>query len=177
MISGAMLNYEVGGDRRRYPGMSSPEGFQGLQAALRAAIVQKILLCIYLKGSRADKKMKRSCTWWVLLHPFPVIEKNVAYRHRRCPLRDVEYRLRCKNPNYHDEHSCCRLAYVIQQLCLNTTRSYYWNSKAPEHYDCQATFPLQAGETQADRCEAAEADPFHELYKKSGGGSANAFNQ
>lgn len=94
MISGAMLNYEIGEDQWEDTGFMTPEGaFAPAKPPLRLTKFEDL---IYNELYRPSKIMKyRYAAWWYCCIPIDVIEKNGLPLPFFVRCDDAEYGVRC----------------------------------------------------------------------------------
>ncbi|NEG70487.1 glycosyltransferase family protein [Bifidobacterium choloepi] len=94
MISGAMLNYEIGEDQWEDTGFMTPEGtFAPAKPSLRLTKFEDI---IYNEMFRPGKVIKyRYAAWWYCCIPIDVIEKNGLPLPFFVRCDDAEYGVRC----------------------------------------------------------------------------------
>lgn len=98
MISGAMLNYEVGEDQWEDIGYMTPEGtFSPCKPGLRLVLFEDL---IYNELFKPNKVMKANlyAAWWYCCIPLSVIDKNGLPLPFFVRSDDAEYGMRCKTP-------------------------------------------------------------------------------
>lgn len=96
MISGAMLNYEVGEDQWEDIGYMTPEGtFSPCKPNLRLVLFEDL---IYNELFKPNKVMKANlyAAWWYCCIPLSVIDKNGLPLPFFVRSDDAEYGMRCK---------------------------------------------------------------------------------
>jgi galactofuranosylgalactofuranosylrhamnosyl-N-acetylglucosaminyl-diphospho-decaprenol beta-1,5/1,6-galactofuranosyltransferase len=98
MISGAMLNYEIGEDQWEDIGFMTPEGtFAPCKPPLRLTLFRDL---IYNEMYKPNKIMCKNmyAAWWYCCIPTSVIEKNGLPLPVFVRCDDAEYGIRCKEP-------------------------------------------------------------------------------
>ncbi|BDR53617.1 galactofuranosyltransferase [Bombiscardovia nodaiensis] len=98
MISGAMLNYEVGEDQWEDIGFMTPEGtFAPCKPSMRMTLFADL---IYNELYKPAKFMRKNmyAAWWYCCIPIPVIERNGMPLPVFVRCDDAEYGIRCKVP-------------------------------------------------------------------------------
>ncbi len=96
MISGAMLNYEVGEDQWEDIGNMTPQGtFAGCKPPLRLTLFEDLVYNeLYIPTKWQKKNMYAA--WWYCCIPISVIEKNGLPLPVFVRCDDAEYGIRCK---------------------------------------------------------------------------------
>lgn len=150
MISGAMLNYEVGEDQWEDIGHVTPEGyFMACKPPLRVTLFEDL---VYNEKFEPTKKMKKDlyAAWWYCCIPVAVIEKNGLPLPYFVRCDDVEYGVRCKTPFI-----------TMNSLCVWHMSFNKRYNAAVERYQSIRNILI----AQATTGIAPEADSLREMYR------------
>lgn len=96
MVSGAMLNYEVGEDQWEDIGNMTPQGtFAGCKPGMRLTLFEDLIYNEMFKPTKWQRN-NMYAAWWYCCIPISVIEKNGLPLPVFVRCDDAEYGIRCK---------------------------------------------------------------------------------